>query len=102
MDLETIFKQAMQEAEEKEALIKQGVIPCDHSRTMGDNYGESCGICDKQLTGYGYRGKHRACIHRWGVIYGEPDFQICHYCETTRVKPNPSSDQESGVGASKG
>lgn len=65
---------------------------CKHTNRVGDNYGESCLDCGKQLLGYGYGGwfginligkaHHLPCIHLWTPVgVGE---EICCYCEEWR------------------
>lgn len=61
---------------------------CKHLRRVGDNYGESCQDCGKQLSGFGYGGwfgrnmtGHEQCIHLWSSM-GE--WEICIYCEEMR------------------
>ena len=60
---------------------------CEHNNRIGDNYGESCRNCGKQLNGYGYGGWFGAnltgqerCIHLWSPI-GEGGAMVCVYCE---------------------
>jgi hypothetical protein len=71
---------------------------CQHLRRVGDNYGESCADCGKQLRGYGYGGWFgvnltgtEKCIHLWSRV-GE-DYvegvnrirhEVCVYCEEWR------------------
>lgn len=58
---------------------------CKHFHRIGDNYGESCQNCKKQLSGYGYGGwfgynllEPRTCIHLFSPM-GED--AVCIYCE---------------------
>jgi len=62
---------------------------CPHCCTQGDNYGESCRHCGKQLKGYGNGGWFGSnltglekCIHDY-TGYGER--RICRFCE--KVEP---------------
>jgi len=54
---------------------------CNHNRKIGDNYGMSCQDCEEQLSGYGFFGRNKTCIHFF--IKASPDEQqkICMYCE---------------------
>lgn len=62
---------------------------CKHKSIIGDNYGDSCGDCGKQLTGYGYGGwfgsllTTNECIHVWSPM-GESGIEACLYCETLK------------------
>lgn len=65
---------------------------CKHLRIVGDNYGETCLDCGKQIKGYGYGGwfgrnitTPRECIHLW-LDCGDDTFQVCPFCEETRYK----------------
>lgn len=62
---------------------------CQHLNRVGDNYGESCRDCGKQLSGYGYGGwfgrnliGREQCIHTWSPISDAED--ICIYCDSIR------------------
>lgn len=62
-------------------------MDCKHTKRVGDNYGESCADCGKQLSGYGYGGwfgrfiaGNEKCIHLFAPMYdGGP--KVCIYCE---------------------
>lgn len=63
---------------------------CKHLSRVGDNYGESCADCGKQLSGYGYGGwfgrelrENVSCIHVFSLM-GESGAEICIYCETIK------------------
>ena len=63
---------------------------CDHNNRVGDNYGESCMDCGKQLCGFGYGGWFgvnltgaNECIHQWLPV-GEDGDEVCTYCEGWR------------------
>lgn len=67
---------------------------CNHKNKIGDNYGESCYDCGKQLSGYGYGGwfgrniTKQTCIHLWTPLGDNgAKFEICMYCEMEREKP---------------
>lgn len=72
---------------------------CTHSRRIGDNYGESCADCGKQLSGYGWGGWFgmnltgtEQCLHLWSSV-SDTD-QVCIYCEKwQKVEPSVSVDQ---------
>lgn len=58
---------------------------CPHCCRNGDNYGESCRHCGKQLAGYGNGGWFGSnltgtekCLHDWT---DSGDGQICRFCE---------------------
>lgn len=58
---------------------------CEHRRTQGDNYGETCMDCGEVLAGYGYWAEgSKTCIHKF-LPYDEK-YDICSYCERTRLK----------------
>jgi hypothetical protein len=65
---------------------------CKHLHRIGDNYGESCRDCKKQLSGYGWGGwfgsnltGQEHCIHLWSPIGGEgDDTEVCIYCQMFR------------------
>lgn len=73
---------------------------CQHKSIIGDNYGESCRDCGKQLRGYGYGGffgsrlsGDEKCIHLWSSM-GEGGEEVCVYCEVFRsseVYVNPKN-----------
>lgn len=67
-------------------------LTCPHNTRVGDNYGESCMDCGKQLSGYGYGGwfgsrisgtqvKNPKCIHVFAPVEGG---EACIYCEEWR------------------
>ena len=67
---------------------------CLHLRTEGDNNGESCYDCGKQLRGYGYGGWFGSnltgteiCIHQWQSASPDSEEQVCTFCESFRTKP---------------
>lgn len=53
---------------------------CQHIRTVGDNYGETCLDCGATLSGYGFWAEGSAsCLHEY-----HPDGQgnlVCLYCD---------------------
>ena len=60
---------------------------CKHLSRVGDNYGESCADCGKQMSGYGFGGwfginitGKEKCIHLWAPM-GEGGAKVCIYCE---------------------
>lgn len=62
---------------------------CKHLHRIGDNYGESCRDCGKQLSGYGWGGwfgnnqtGRETCIHLW-IRAGETEDapRVCIYCQ---------------------
>jgi hypothetical protein len=63
-------------------------MDCKHLSRVGDNYGESCADCHKQLSGYGYGGwfgynltePRPVCIHLFAPM-GDGGPMICIYCE---------------------
>lgn len=59
---------------------------CQHLRTIGDNYGETCADCGEPLRGFGeWAEGSRECLH--GLWYDNRDgTETCGYCETTRTK----------------
>lgn len=69
---------------------------CNHRNRIGDNYGESCYDCGKQLSGYGYGGwfgrnlTKQTCIHLWSPC---GNMEVCIYCESMRplVYVNPDN-----------
>jgi hypothetical protein len=62
---------------------------CKHLNRIGDNYGESCSDCGKQLSGYrwgGWFGRNlggtESCIHLWSPAGDTPDTpRVCIYCQ---------------------
>lgn len=63
---------------------------CNHASIIGDNYGSSCRLCGKQLTGFGYGGffgrnltGKETCIHTWSPM-GEGGEKVCVHCEMLR------------------
>jgi len=64
---------------------------CKHKSVIGDNYGETCQICRKILSGYGYGSwfgnnikSPRSCIHNFLHYYD--NLEICIYCQQERLK----------------
>jgi hypothetical protein len=73
-------------------------MDCKHLSRIGDNYGESCIDCGKQLSGLGYGGwfgmnltGEIICVHLWSHV-GEDHVEgvnrirheVCVYCEEWR------------------
>lgn len=63
---------------------------CPHCCATGDNYGESCSHCGKQLKGYGNGGWFgqnliggEKCIHDFIPACEEEGrfFEVCRFCE---------------------
>ena len=61
-------------------------MDCQHRHVNGDNYGESCADCGKQLAGYGFGGWFgknltgaEICIHRF--FDAENGDRQCMFCE---------------------
>ncbi len=64
---------------------------CPHCCSKGDNYGESCRHCGKQLKGYGNGGWFgmnitgaEKCLHDFAPLPaedGEPMLEFCRFCE---------------------
>lgn len=68
---------------------------CQHKSIIGDNYGDSCGQCGKQLSGYGWGGwfgsnltGNEVCIH----VYDRSG--ICAYCQG--LKPSNLESNQTG------
>lgn len=74
---------------------------CKHLHIIGDNYGESCRDCGKQLSGYGWGGffgrnltGKETCIHLWSLVGDASEnpvgdrLEVCIYCQRERtLKP---------------
>jgi hypothetical protein len=61
---------------------------CPHLSTNGDNYGESCALCGKQLKGYGFGGWFgsnldgtQTCIHDFIDLFPGTAEKVCRFCE---------------------
>lgn len=61
---------------------------CPHCCSVGDNYGESCRHCGKQLKGYGNGGWFggnlngtEKCIHDFVAWACVPEMETCRFCE---------------------
>jgi hypothetical protein len=66
---------------------------CQHLKRIGDNYGESCQDCGKQLSGYGWGGwfgsrltGRETCIHLYAPMGEEGSPRVCIYCERFEEK----------------
>lgn len=55
---------------------------CQHSHTIGDNYGISCHDCGTRLAGHGYNGHERICKHEMEKAIGGA-YMECIYCGAT-------------------
>jgi hypothetical protein len=69
-------------------------MDCKHLHRVGDNYGESCADCGKQLSGYGWGGWFGrnltnplpVCIHLFAPLFGEGGPMVCIYCEQPKAE----------------
>lgn len=65
--------------------IEDGLLPpvpeadCRHTLIKGDNYGTTCSLCLKVLTGYGYNAHANECAH--GSLYPVKGGKACSFCE---------------------
>lgn len=67
---------------------------CRHPSKMGDNYGQTCGICGAQLSGYGKGAAFQTCFHFFVPIGDDESSrggEICMYCEEFRLAPGPQN-----------
>jgi len=67
------------------------MIPCEHSKRVGDNYGVSCQDCGLTLEGFGYGGwlgsnftGRERCIHAWWKVSASEE--ECTYCHARRER----------------
>ena len=58
---------------------------CTHPRIQGDNYGQTCMDCGKQIAGMGFFGEFPTCLHEW--FDDDRDYQECYYCQAIRPRP---------------
>ena len=81
---------------------------CQHLNRIGDNYGESCSDCGKQLSGYGWGGwfgrnltEDRHCIHLFAPLGEKGSAEWCIYCQlpkTIGIKPKKDCKACHGTG----
>jgi hypothetical protein len=67
------------------------MMPCEHTKQIGDNYGVSCQSCGTAVEGFGYGGFYASivygghCLHgAWYKIGGGKE--ECLYCHQTRER----------------